>query len=356
MSDMKKNIHTYQQEGFVSIIVTMFIMIVLTLIVLGFAQLARREQRQALDRQLSTQALFAAESGVNDAINKVKTGYALDINTCDTLPPGFNPNLSATTSYSCLLLKQKQETLLYDSVGTDSSTYVPIDSDTALTSITIGWGKTASNTSNSPVPLATKFPPVSGWTGSDLGVLRVDIVPDDPSLTGGVLVVNNFKTAANNKTYFFYPSSGSSNAPVVNNISPSGTIVEGACGAAGPTPQPCNVKINGLSGTKYFIRLKSIYKPSSVVVCANTCGAAGTTTLLSGAQLSIDVTGKANDVIKRISVRAPAPVTNTTPGSLPEFALDSMDSICKLLTVMPDPAPAAIAAGATNQSSFGTCP
>jgi len=55
------------QSGMVSIMVTMILMIVMSLIVVGFAQVSRRNQRVALDRQLSTQAFYAAESGVNDA-------------------------------------------------------------------------------------------------------------------------------------------------------------------------------------------------------------------------------------------------------------------------------------------------
>ena len=55
------------------VLLTMILMIVVGLIVLGFAQISRRNQRQALDRQLSTQAFYAAETGVNDAANLIKT-------------------------------------------------------------------------------------------------------------------------------------------------------------------------------------------------------------------------------------------------------------------------------------------
>ena len=48
-------------------------MIVMSLIVLGFAQISRRNQRESLDRQLSTQAFYAAESGVNDARELITT-------------------------------------------------------------------------------------------------------------------------------------------------------------------------------------------------------------------------------------------------------------------------------------------
>ncbi|HSX32249.1 MAG TPA: pilus assembly PilX N-terminal domain-containing protein, partial [Candidatus Saccharimonadales bacterium] len=65
-----------KESGMVAIMVTIILMIVISLIVLGFAQIARRNQRQSLDRQLSTQAFYAAETGVNDASKVIKAAIA----------------------------------------------------------------------------------------------------------------------------------------------------------------------------------------------------------------------------------------------------------------------------------------
>ena len=43
------------QQGLVSIVVTMLLILVMTLVVLGMSRNSIREQRQALDRQLSDQ-------------------------------------------------------------------------------------------------------------------------------------------------------------------------------------------------------------------------------------------------------------------------------------------------------------
>ena len=56
------------QDGLVSIIIVVILMIVISIIVLSFAKVVRNEQRQTLDRQLSTQAYYAAESGVNTCL------------------------------------------------------------------------------------------------------------------------------------------------------------------------------------------------------------------------------------------------------------------------------------------------
>lgn len=75
MSKMKDRALKANQEGMVAIITTMVIMVVVTLVVSSFALIVRREQQQSLDRQLSTQAFYAAESGISaayDALQKNK--------------------------------------------------------------------------------------------------------------------------------------------------------------------------------------------------------------------------------------------------------------------------------------------
>src|SRR5262245_1378660 len=117
------------QKGMVSILVTMVIMIVVSLIVLGFAKIIRREERQSLDRQLSTQAFYAAESGINDAVKKISD----DIKNNVTVPTktSCDPDNHYTTSnqldgttitYSCLLIDPTPNTLEYSSINTTSAT------------------------------------------------------------------------------------------------------------------------------------------------------------------------------------------------------------------------------------------
>ena len=57
----------WNEEGFASIVIALILIIVLSLLTIGFAQLARREQQTALSKQLANQAQYAAESGINDA-------------------------------------------------------------------------------------------------------------------------------------------------------------------------------------------------------------------------------------------------------------------------------------------------
>src|SRR3569623_1752522 len=106
------------QEGFASLIVGIIIVLVLSLLTVGFAILVRDEQRQTLDKQLSTQAFYAAESGVNDAINYINANMSTynGTTTC-TGAPFFaaNHTIDAVTvsSYTCLLVNMPPPNIRY---------------------------------------------------------------------------------------------------------------------------------------------------------------------------------------------------------------------------------------------------
>ncbi|MGH7234477.1 MAG: PilX N-terminal domain-containing pilus assembly protein, partial [Candidatus Saccharimonadales bacterium] len=63
------------EEGFAPIIVSIIIVIVLSLLTVGFVTLANNSAQNALNRQLSNNAYYAADSGVNDAIAAITHGY-----------------------------------------------------------------------------------------------------------------------------------------------------------------------------------------------------------------------------------------------------------------------------------------
>lgn len=337
---MKKSLRS-SQDGMVSIIVTLIVMSILTLIVLGFAQLARREQREALDKQLSTQAYYAAESGINDATRLINAKtFTADKSNCDN-DPNFTNVLNATNrvSYTCLLVDQTPEDLKYDNIRVDDATIVPLNpidpatkAPVPIDTLDITW--TRSDGKGSSYYNGTDLPAVDQWgTNSKAGILRLDIVqlPDAgfnrTSLTQGTY------------TTYLYPQAIGTN-PGIGNAIP--TNITHAVGA-GNTPNQgsisyvncdtvCHVKINALpSGiTHYYIRLSSVYSSSKAVISAYN---AGRKVSFIDAQYIIDATGKASNVVKRLRVHKSAKPTNY---KYPPFALETGDGICKQLDVYPD--------------------
>lgn len=78
------------QNGAAALLLAMFFVILITLVTIGFATLVRRDQRATLDKTLSKQAQYAAESGINAVRNYVDRAKA-----AGTLTSNSNCNPSA---------------------------------------------------------------------------------------------------------------------------------------------------------------------------------------------------------------------------------------------------------------------
>ena len=313
----------WKERGMVSILVTMLLMIVISLIVLGFAQISRRNQRQSLDRQLSTQAFYAAEAGINDARNLIKaainSGAAIPTKPDCTNGSGataafygvLTPTLDSgnNVSYTCLMVDPTPKSLLYNDIR-PSSTIIPLISSSGTNISTVkltilSKDGTANPSTGCPTTTNATFSTTASWTssGCGYGVLRFDLVPTNGSLTMSGL---QDKTM----TSFLVPmSSGGVSSiayPVASPASSSNTNnrVATACNATG-----CTMTITGLSTNQYYMRVSAVYKDVSLVVSA--ADSTGAALSLQGAQAVIDATGKAQDVLRRVQVHIPL-----TPSSL----------------------------------------
>src|ERR1019366_6721948 len=117
------------EQGFASLIIAITLVIVLSLLTVGFAQLMRNEQNQVTNRQLNSQAYYAAESGINDAARALNAGYVQDKKYCgpSTDNPATVPGAkylkdqkingsSTSTEWTCLLINPAPTSLEYGSV------------------------------------------------------------------------------------------------------------------------------------------------------------------------------------------------------------------------------------------------
>ncbi len=321
------------QRGMVSIIVTMVMMLVISIIVLGFAQVSRREARQSLDRQLSQQAFFAAESGVNDARSVIYDNLAkgkgvVEKNYCQTDPSDtnykFNPTIDSEhdVAYTCLLVTSKLKNLHITplSAGGDS-VVLPLQPTTAtpIDTLHINWRplsgpQTAAQLTKcvtASLPAAGAFPQSGASTWQcPYGTLRVDIVPTD--------TLSRAALQSSQKTFILYPSTGAAGKQTYS--SSDGAIALMKCTVA----DSCNIDIQTMNGGQnYAIRVSAMYASGSVDLSAT--DAAGQDILLKNAQVLIDVTGRAQDVLRRIQVRLPV----TPSGKTPDYAVESASSVCK---------------------------
>jgi Tfp pilus assembly protein PilX len=327
------------QAGMASILITMITMIVVSLVVIGFATISEREQGQTLDQQLSTQAFYAAESGVEDARNviasAVKNGLPVPSKTgCTTNNDGsYTPNYptGATTvldathnvSYSCLLVNPGPTTLVYDGVS-DSSVVIPMTASLPINTITVTWSPTTPQTgtpsAQCPASTSGTFSTAAKWT-CGYGLFRMDLVPTAGALTHAGLGNGDL-------TAYFEPTSNSASGSVSYPASVGApSIVAGNCNVSSYTQ--CTATITGLTSTSYTMRIMSLYQSSNITVVGYN---GGTKLALSGAQAVIDVTGNANGVLRRIEVNIPL---NNYNGTIPDYAIESNGAVCKRFLVTP---------------------
>lgn len=328
------------ERGVVSIFVTMIMMLVISLIVIGFAQVARRNQREALDRQLSTQAYYAAESGVNVAAKYFAANpTAAPIDTLSTgncsgagivsIPLQLNSAASGGVSTTCLMVDSQPASLQANPVGQDSNIvwHVQDDAGTNFTGLTFTWAKNSSYTGTNTCSSPTGQLPQYGSWNCAFGILRVDLV--DVSGLNPATLQNNSTT----KTVYMLPHglTAASTTPVASQtLTNPATIVPTTCSN---TTKQCSVKLTGLTSSEYYVRVTTIYQDSDSVALTATdsLNPVGGAKFKNG-QAVIDATGQAQDESRRIQVRIPLVRVDAT---LPIFGLQSTDTICKNLGVAP---------------------
>lgn len=333
-----------KQAGLVSLLVTMLIMIVISLIVLGFAKNTRREQRQSLDRQLFSQANYAAETGINDIAKYIKAQQDLGITVTDfdncgvgpaakdfirSVRPYPNNTVGANNiMYSCALINPKPPELIWQNISLTESLAFPFNPvGGANSEINISWQDADTVASDylgchggATIPPTDVFKPQASW-GCQSGLLRIDITPTSGSLTRAGLIDTT-------KNFVLYPVAGAAAGNINFTALDHGNIIPVQCSASA-TPRHCKIKITNASANSYHIRIRPIYKSASIFVT----GDAGRE--LKDAQAIVDVTGKANDILKRLQVRLPINALESDTNSTIDFALQSIDSICKKAAIIP---------------------
>jgi hypothetical protein len=331
------------QRGLVSIVVTMIMMVIMSLIVIGFARISRRELRQGLDRQLVSQANYAAESGINDAQDYLRDGGGLSASAATTCNSYTSPGNGLPKSQeigdpsivtSCVLVDSTTQELIYDNVGTDSEVVFPLRSadGNPINNIFISW-EGGNNTDYNAAQCQTNavqpqdgLVPATGstrWT-CPVGGLRIDLLP--------VNVTGNYSRGV-----LLLSTTGALLMPRPNAVVPTRSLANGVQSMAGcstaTTPKTCGVNLSVNGRSEYYVRIRPIYRSADLYIQARR---GGNPVELVGAQALIDSTGRASDVLKRLVVRVPTCPSGLECGKRPaNAALQLADTLCKRYGVIP---------------------
>lgn len=345
----KPNKLSQNQQGMVSITVTVVFIMVIGLVVIGFSQTSRRNSREALDRQLSSQAYYAAETGVNDVMNtvakRVEEGKeVLSQKECsDTGENGYTRDDGVVrkdgddvdVQYTCLTVNSEPHNLEWSHVDDSSivASYEAGGGATKLGTQGFKWKRTDSVTNakldDCPKPGTgnpwTNFPDSKTWSNKcPFGVVRVDLFPETPDT-----LKSAEEAAKATMTVFFYPTrNGSVQSVPYLSGSPNvygGNVTQGEVRPASCDDEWCQVNITGLEFQKAHVRIKSLYVDSATF---RVNAIEGT---LKNSQVVIDATGRAQDVLRRIQVRISITGGNsrTYRNGFSDYVLQSGESLCK---------------------------
>lgn len=359
------------EQGMVSILVTMIMIIVISLIVLGFAQITRNNQREALDNQLSTQAYYAAESGVNAAVNyltnPVNVGSGINtIGNCtnflNTLTSsGISNTLDSTTKtkYTCLMVNTEPPNLELSPLTQASSSILHLANSDGqpFTALNFKWQPQSGSPAgacNSSGAAGGTLPSYDSWN-CPLGLLRLDLVDTSGShLSNGDIQDGKYTTS-----FYLIPSYNSGIPftktqavkwpPATQPVDPTVPANAACSSAADNCPvqivpvsctsganTSCSLELNLTGGsTDYYARLSMMYQDTSDLVI--TGGDAthplnlvtGQGVHFSTGQALIDSTGQSEDELRRVQVRIPLAATS---GTIPAYGLQTTGSICKQLS------------------------
>lgn len=344
----KDKVHIFKhqsQKGFAAIVVTLIVMTIVVLLVIGFVAIVNRESRSSIDQQLSSQAFYAAETGVNDAAQLIadETSTLTKIETCDEFDSSSlaaTKQLDDNVEYTCVLVDSRPDSLDIQSVKTDNPTVLlikPVDdagTPVALKSLTISWQA-------EDVPDTVNFPGAITAAG--------DTFPADASLFGSAPVLraaitnlndlNRQDLVENTYTFFLRPQGVSigNNVPLADGPTNQGEVIGSYCTESGD-PRFCSKTITGFDSSfvdqgndeGFLLVLRSFYINADVHVVGIDVN--DNEVLFEDQQAVIDSTGRANDVLRRVQARVPIRNQYNLPGG-PETS--KLGGVCKLLQLTP---------------------
>jgi hypothetical protein len=339
------------QQGFASIVIALVLIVVLALLTVGFAQLARGEQQSALDKQLATQATDAAESGINDAYSDIQNCYIYSANTCGHTPgntsntscmhlssPAKTANQTINSAdevdYSCLLVDLNPPNIEYSDVDPGTSEHLTFSTSPAATSFTVLWGSADSTPHNNfPNDTSGDFPSTSNW-GNKPPVIEFSITPlNDLSRAG--MIANSFTaylypsipSVPSNNTYTYHPGIGNGTGA---DTAEDGPILGGSCNATTNATYPCSATISGFGdfgfAGPYVVNVLVYYDAANIIIYGQ--NSLGQPSDIVDGQAQIDVTGQAKNVLKRIQVRVPLSASGSASSGVLPQALAGQN-ICK---------------------------
>jgi len=355
------------EQGVTSLIVVLFTTLLFVVVAVGFIQTMTVEQRASADDELSRGAYDSALAGVEDGkrvlqaclIDKVQSACdAISRDECTTISqagyvtPESNGEvfLKSNSSngltgqqyqqaYTCVKISPYTRDYI-GSVKADESVVIPLRTTAAMARIVISWFSSVNSSDKTSVDLdpaldtQVEFPAKSVWLGNKPPVMRVQLM----QFADGGLNLDDLDQNGDGHTLYLYPKrvgvatsfsndvrrSGSPTSIVVAECASTFLLSTYACRAEIDLPNP----VGGTSANRVaYLRLTSLYNNADFSVAP-----ADAAVRFNALQPSIDSTGRAADVFRRVEARIELSDPNDSM-LYPRATVDTTSSFCKAFVV-----------------------
>ncbi len=267
---LKKQIHN-KQSGMTAIMLAMFLAIVISLLAVGFATLVRKDQTATLDKTLSYQAQYAAESGINKIISYIDssptpaTRQNCEDTVSDTNAPDSSFNIGQAKITCAVWINP-------------TNTKVSTSSDKA---------QAFSFKTNGPINISW---PTAPYDSPHAG--RLPVLEDDKIVL--VITIAKKDTPESYKRFYLVPNSYAEGIPDYR-YSASGNVYFVTLSGS-----DAKVNIDGFDvGTEYIANITQLNGVNGETTDVEISGNSG---YQNTSQYLIDVNAKSLDITKRIQV------------------------------------------------------
>ena len=310
------------EEGVVSFFAVIFISILLTLITIAYVSIMTREQRQATDLDLSTRALYAADAGVEDAIDSLRSGKNINKDRCNNLILSSSDDFDI--EYTCQIVSSKVK-YIESELDPEQTMDIDLGSVPGLASIRLSWHQPSEDerpafVDNTRPGLGENMIADSWLDNNYPTIMRVNFISNltTPVVTRGSII---------NNTTFAYPSTRSSNPGFdkkLNGPTSCSELEEGS------TQYACTITlpvIGAASNRSYFLRLTALQVPTHFKL--EMLDANGNPLDFQNNVYRIDSTGRSGDVYRRVVTIVKVGGADGVSNLLGHNALTSDDGVCK---------------------------
>ncbi len=279
-----------------------FISVLLVIISTGFVRIMAAEQRRAIDDDLANRALFAAETGAEDAIVKIRKSIVngpplngTDLNKC--ADGELSGSADYDISYTCQIIESDVKNLTFE-LPVEGSREIDLSGIGGLNKVRVEWH----------LQNISKDGPINNLAGLNVNSSSTywlnQKIPALMRINAITYPSGGFNTGTiGNNVMFVYPVTNGASIPQLDITDPGTSSGSAACSpSAADDVFACRADITGLGAGNTIVKLTALQRGAWVRVTA--LNNSNQIIDLPGNIYSIDSTGRSGDVLRRVRMTA----------------------------------------------------